>query len=387
MGAASFLQLGSTFACDSLVNPLRQFLARTGLDAAIRSTEPAELSQYMLAPAADSEEITGTLVLVRVEDWLRNGSPEMDDKTARKELKAHVDEFINQVSVLAMRGRPVWLLVCPSTGWVSDKFKLVSLCRTYTNLLAARLRNLPQINLLPWPESLSKDEFFDREEDRANHVPFSPTGFERLGESLAGQLAAVLSNTDSNAIASLPRAGFPELADFLRGLRLQVNVAAARASDSADVGKILRTAASFSLSGEKPTLTESEADAIVASQNCWLLRVSDRLSDFGVSGLVVTRAEAGALVVEALSLSCTVLGKQVEYALLEALKKIAAERNLTTLAFDYRESGRNQPMLAFVKSVASEDGSRRYVVPVDEIDARVAAVAAAPGAWALTAEM
>jgi len=381
------LQVGSTFVCNNLADRLCRGLATAGVTASVRLTDPAGLTQHMLAPAADSEEVAGTIILVRVEDWLRDTPDQTDDKSARKELKTHLDEFVNQVSVLAMRGRPVWLVVCPSVGWVAETCRLTALCRTYTNLLAARLRNSGQITLLAWPESLSKEEFCDRELDGANHVPFTAEAFDELAESLVHQLTRILSANDSNTVASVGTLGSPELANFLSGLHVQVSLAPAKPAETADVGRILRTAASFSMTGEKPTLSNSEADAIVASQDCWLIRVSDRLSDYGASGVTVARAEDDVLVIEALSLSCTVLGKQVEYALLGALKEIATTRNFPTIAFEYRDSGRNQPALAFLKSVASENSSRRYVVRVGEVDERVKKVTVAPGAWTVSAEM
>lgn len=381
MGENLVLHVGSTFACSTLAGPLRLAMDEVGISADIRTGGPEDLSQHMLAPAADSEDIAGTLILVRAEDWFREAAEGTDVKGARQELKTHLNEFLGEVSVLAMRGRAVWLMVCPSAGWVAEKRKLTALCRTYTNLLTARLRNMSQIRLLLWPESLSKDEFLDRNQDRSNHIPFTPAGFEQLAGSLARQLAPILSVHDSNTIGAANSAGSPELANFLSELRVQVRLALAKPSDHADVGRILRTAASFSLAGEKPTLADSEANAMVASQECWLVSVVDRISDFGASGVLVARVEDRAFVVESLSLSCTVLGKQVEYALLGALKEIAGEQNLPTLAFVYRDSGRNQPALAFLKSVANEKSAERYEIPVAEIEARVEKAAVAPGAW------
>jgi predicted enzyme involved in methoxymalonyl-ACP biosynthesis len=240
--------------------------------------------------------------------------------------------------------------------------------------------------LVACPESSSKDEFQDRQQDRTNHIPFTRAAFERLAESIACQLAPILSAGDPNAGIAAASVGSPELANFLSGLRVQVNLARATASESADVGRILRTAASFSLAGEKPTLADAEADAIVASQECWLVRVADRLSNFGASGVVIAQAEDSALVIESFSLSCPVLGKQVEYALFCALKGIASARNLRTLAFQYQESGRNQPTLVFLKSVAYETNRQRYELPVEEVEARVEKAAVAPGAWSMTTD-
>jgi hypothetical protein len=378
------IQVGSTFVCNRLAELLPGAFADVGLTASVRVTAPTELSQHLVSPTPDTEDVAGTMILCRVEDWLREIAAGADDKAARRELKTRLDEFLGQVSVLAMRGRPVWLVVCPSTGWIAEKYNLAALCRTYTNLLAARLRNLPQITLLAWPELLSGDEFLDREQDRANHTPFTPAAIEKLAETLASQLARFLAAGNSTEVTFAASAGSSELASFLSGLHVRVEVAAAKAGDGTDVGRILRTAASFSLTGEKPTLPEPDVEDLVASENCWLVTVSDRLSNHGPTGVVVARASDGALLVDTMSLSCTVLGRQVEYALLVALQQVAVSRELPAIVFEYKDGGRNQPMLSFLKLVAKTDRGGRFALPVDQVERRIGEAAVAPSAWSLT---
>jgi hypothetical protein len=382
MGDTLVLQVGSTFVSNNLAGSLRRALAALEITAVIRLTGPADLSQEMVAPAPDSEDVASTIVLVRVEDWLREIAAGADDKTARQELKARLDEFLGLVSVLAMRGRPVWLVICPSGGWIAEKYRFTTLCRTYTNLLAARVRSLAQTTLLLDPLLLSKEEYFDREQDRTNHVPYTATAFELLAESVARQLAPLLSANNSNVVKAVVSS--PELANFLLGLHVSVHARVAKPSDSADVGKLLRTAASFSLAGEKPTLPEEDVDELLTTQNCWLITVSDRLSEYGPSGVVVARESDGALVVDTMSLSCTVLGKQVEFALLAALQQVAISRALSSMVFEYRDGGRNQPMLAFLKQVTYAEQGERYVLPVEETQKRIGEAAVAPSAWSLT---
>jgi len=84
---------------------------------------------------------------------------------------------------------------------------------------------------------------------------------------------------------------------------------------------------------------------------------------------------------ENFSISCTVLGKQVEYAVLPALSQIAAQHGLVKLVFLYRRSARNQPTLAYLKTAFNDDGEHRFVLPVVEVDARISRSAIAPGAW------
>ncbi len=114
-----------------------------------------------------------------------------------------------------------------------------------------------------------------------------------------------------------------------------------------------------------------------------LVNVTDRVSDYGPSGVVVTRVADDALAVESMSLTCPVLGKQVEFAVLTALARIAAGRHLARVTLHYRPSERNQPILAFLKSTTDDQNGRTYMLPTDQAEARINKAAVAPGAWSL----
>jgi predicted enzyme involved in methoxymalonyl-ACP biosynthesis len=82
-----------------------------------------------------------------------------------------------------------------------------------------------------------------------------------------------------------------------------------------------------------------------------------------------------------MALSCAVLAKQVEHAVLAALIKIAAGRACRQLEFQYRASERNQPMLGFLMAVAGNATDGKYVLPLDVAEARLNAAAVSAGAW------
>ncbi|HZP17693.1 MAG TPA: hypothetical protein VFB00_07000, partial [Terriglobales bacterium] len=292
-----------------------------------------------------------------------------------------LNEFINEITALSYRGMPVWFLACPIPGWVSEHGKLGSLCRTYTNLLVARVRNISQVTSVHWPATISGPGFEDHEGDRLGHIPFTQTAFDHLGEFAAAEIARTLAQKDSSA-SHVATGGSPELAAYLAGLNVQVELAPAGSGGRPHVDRILRTAASFSLTGERPDISDSEVDAILASPGCALVSVRDRFSDHGPSGVVVYRWSDNALVVSSFSLSCTVLGKQVEHAVVSALAHTAAERRSTKIVFEFRRSGRNQPMQSFLQSVADLEGPH-YVLPVELAEARISGAAINPGAWSL----
>jgi predicted enzyme involved in methoxymalonyl-ACP biosynthesis len=149
------------------------------------------------------------------------------------------------------------------------------------------------------------------------------------------------------------------------------------------VDRLLRTAAAFSLTGERPDISDAEVDAFLAPGRSLLVAVSDRLSDYGPSGVVASHKDGDSVDIDALALSCPVMGKQVEYALLSALAQMAARERFPKLIFEYRSSGRNQTMLSFLRSIADAQSDTRYVLPVDLAEPRIQKATIAPGSWSI----
>src|SRR5437016_2018902 len=178
------LQVASSFTSRPLGKTLQPYMVEAGIADAIEFIEYGQVAEYMLGPSSDAEHIVGTLVLVRVEDALRNdlknsaASTELSAK-ARQQLAVHVDEFVKQVTTLAKRGKPVWVLACPSNGWIAESHKLALSCRTYTNLLLARVRGTPNVTLFNWPGSLADPDVTDRNTDRLGQIPFTPAAFQQ----------------------------------------------------------------------------------------------------------------------------------------------------------------------------------------------------------------
>ena len=379
-------QVASSFTSTPLAKTLRPVIVDAGIADDLRFAQYAQMTEAMLGAQAESD-ILGTVVLVRVEDWLRDDvkapgfafSPEIAE-TFRQKLRTRVDEFASQLAALASRGKPVWFLACASDGWIADKYKLEGLCRTQTNLLAVRAKNLKQVTVIAWPTSWPADPN-DRSSDRLGQIPYTPEAFQKFGEMLGQQI--VRNFEGKTGSTSTVAAGSADLAAYLSSLNVKVRFTPAQTSDRTHVDRLLRTAAAFSLTGEKSDLTEEEVDARLRPDRCLMISVSDRLSDHGPSGLAAFRAEGDALVIDAMALSCPVLGKQVEYAAVMALAQFASSRGLKQLVFEYRPSGRNQPTLSFLRSLAEAQSETRVVLPVDQAEGKVRSAAPAPGAWSI----
>jgi len=114
-----------------------------------------------------------------------------------------------------------------------------------------------------------------------------------------------------------------------------------------------------------------------------LISVSDKLGNYGPTGVLVYRVSSDSLLVNALALTCPVLGKQVECAVLSALAQIAASRNCVKLTFPYQPSGRNQIMLSFLRSISDGDSGLLISLPTAKVEETIKKIAVAPGTWTL----
>ena len=386
------VQIASSFTCKPIEHSLVAAIVQAGIGTGVGFSQYEQISEYMLGPASDSEQILGTIVLLRVEDWLRSDLKSVPPDASliapqqlQQKLRVRVNEFVSQISSLARRGKPVWFLACPSRGWIAERHKIGTLCQTHTNLIVARLQNDPKITTLRWPAASFTGEIEDNHADRLGQIPFTEQTFEQLGEFLGTRVARTLEGQDATALPPV-QAKSSELGDFLAGLKVHVQLAPAESNDRAKLDRILRMTADFSLKGEKRDLSENELDALMASGVCMRIVVSDRLSNYGISGILAYRATPDALIVEALSLSCTVLGKQAEFAVLSALTQIAADLQVAKLVFEYAPAQRNQPMLRYLQSVAGEEPGARFVVPVAAADERIRAAAVNAEAWTVELE-
>ncbi|CAJ9003322.1 FkbH domain-containing protein [Burkholderia pseudomallei] len=188
---------------------------------------------------------------------------------------------------------------------------------------------------------------------------------------------------DAPAPAASPAAPSPSLARFFE--RLQLRIAGVALDDETALAKSARlshTAATFHLSG-RPYL---EADLLDAA--------ADRFGQYGCSGFVLVRADAGLPVLAEFVLSCTVLGKQVEHGVLLALAQAAQRAALPAVALDYVRTDGNRPAVDFVDAIAAQAGvaldrsgprARLRIAPCALAEA-VLACAKAPQALAAAAQ-
>ncbi len=207
---------------------------------------------------------------------------------------------------------------------------------------------------------LFDDSPFEREEVRSAlpevkvlDMPESPLGFiaaiedsgvfDRLAFSAEDRQRTELYREQAVRVAAEKTAS--SSAEFLQSLGLVATIGAVDSVTLPRVAQLLAKTNQFNLTSRRHGAAEIQAmidaDAIVL----WL-RLADRFGDHGLVGAAIALAEAGAARVDTFLLSCRVIGRGAEAALLAELARRASAR-AEVLVGEYVPSAKNAQVAEF----------------------------------------
>lgn len=180
------------------------------------------------------------------------------------------------------------------------------------------------------------------------------------------------------------RGAVASLEDFLRGLGLRVEVALVSDDTMARVVQLLAKTNQFNLTTRRHDETTIRRQVGSGAWRVYTMRVADRFGDFGLTGVAVVAPDSGIWHLDSFLMSCRVIGKSVETALLARVASDARAAGASALSAEFLDSGRNQVASSFLPNhgfVAASDSRwhRSLDTPgpewPDYIEAAAAAVA------------
>jgi FkbH-like protein len=189
---------------------------------------------------------------------------------------------------------------------------------------------LPQVRVLPFPSDamglldlLSSETAFDvlsvTDEDRTRSAGY-------VAEAKRADLRASATSAE----------------DFFRSLELHLHAFRLDETHVPRVHQLTNKTNQFNLTTERLTEIQVRERVLDPSWLCLGLRVSDRLGDSGFTGvLFVNRSTAGQWIVENFLLSCRVIGRTVEHAIVSLLAREAEAEGVTSLSFRFIANSRN----------------------------------------------
>ena len=154
----------------------------------------------------------------------------------------------------------------------------------------------------------------------------------------------------------------PSLEDWLRRLELQVKVEKLSPANLPRAAQLLNKTNQMNLSTRRLSETELAAWASVPGHGLWVFRVKDKLGDAGLTGLASLEVQGQRAQIVDFLLSCRVLGRKVEQAMVHWLVQQALAAGAHEIFAEYLPTPKNKPCLEFWQrsGFQSTDG-RRFV--------------------------
>ncbi|MDX2269073.1 MAG: HAD-IIIC family phosphatase [Bryobacter sp.] len=179
------------------------------------------------------------------------------------------------------------------------------------------------------------------------------------------------------------------LEDFYQSLDLQVNIRGVEEADFPRASQLTQRTNQFNFTTVRRT--EAELRQLwQARHELYRVDVSDRFGDYGFTGLLLGRPVGATYVLDTFLLSCRVLGRGVEHAIIRWLANHAEKLGLREMEIPFVPTAKNQPAQAFLEELgATTYPLRRTPAELKRLELKLAveepavlaqAAAQAPGA-------
>ena len=161
--------------------------------------------------------------------------------------------------------------------------------------------------------------------------------------------------------------------EWLAGLCIRVQVEALQPANLQRATQLLNKTNQMNLSTRRMSETELTAWAADQFHRFWTIRVSDKFGDAGLTGIVSLAIQDQSAQIVDFILSCRVMGRNIEEALLAIGIQYARESGAESVSARYIPTPKNKPCLDFFKSLTPrfrqegelfiQDNQQPFVVP------------------------
>ena len=161
------------------------------------------------------------------------------------------------------------------------------------------------------------------------------------------------------------------LEDFYRSLDQEVQIAPVTRETLARVAQLTQKTNQFNVTTRRYTEQQIEEFASRPNWSVYSVRVRDRFGDNGIVGVLITRTDGDVCEIDTLLLSCRVIGRTVETAMLGFLAETSKNNGATFLRGWFLPTKKNAPAGEIYSShqfqpVATEDGRTLWSLNLEE---------------------
>jgi len=140
------------------------------------------------------------------------------------------------------------------------------------------------------------------------------------------------------------------LDEWLHTLQITVQAEPINDINRKRAGQLLNKTNQMNLTTRRMTETELDAWTNAHSREFWTFRVSDKFGEAGLTGIASVERIGDEAVITDYVLSCRIIGKRVEEAIVHQIAESARKLGAKTLKAIYKPTLKNQPCLDFWRS-------------------------------------
>ena len=138
------------------------------------------------------------------------------------------------------------------------------------------------------------------------------------------------------------------LDDYYRSLGIVVEIGAVTSRTIARVAQLTQKTNQFNLTTRRYSEQEIAVKAADARWRVDALTASDRFGDYGLVGVAITNRSGDVCEIDSFLLSCRIIGRSIETALLSYVAREAASGGMRTLRGWYLPTRKNAPVQRFL---------------------------------------
>lgn len=154
-----------------------------------------------------------------------------------------------------------------------------------------------------------------------------------------------------NALRNNAREAAADYRDFIEGLDLSIRVEPPNDADLARLAQLTERTNQFNINGHRLSVADLNAKRRTDGHAVLCVFVADKFGDYGLVGLLAAHRHDDATVVDALLMSCRVLGRGVEHRMIAELGRLASRFGAGRIHIPVRVTERNLPVRQFLESL------------------------------------
>jgi FkbH-like protein len=140
-----------------------------------------------------------------------------------------------------------------------------------------------------------------------------------------------------------------DITDFLRGLRMVVAIEEANDFSIPRISQLTLKTNQFNMTTRRYQEEQVRNFVKNGKHRVWSVRVEDKFGDNGITGVMIVKQEADTWMIDTFLLSCRVIGRGIEDAMLAYIIEQAKAEGIRTLIGEFVQSKKNAPAMEFYK--------------------------------------